>query len=226
MATLVKRQGRHYLCGMLRGLLNSGLPVLLRSWVVIVALAFGMTTAFSAERPFEVRTVTYTPPESQPLTRYLVILETNQMAFLPPAQWRVQARAQDSKVIISPLDGSAQMGFALCPEFDGKTNELTKVEAAALLTKRFPGATVKEENPFHCGSGSGFGYEINLAAVAKGDKLDVTVGYVQLPVGVVEFQRLCPVNQKEALRIPFMHFLTSFTVEPKVEPATQPAEKK
>ncbi len=185
----------------------------------LMVFATNLSSVFAAdsnEKPlFELRHTVYTPPESQPLKRCLVIFETNQIGFLPPAEWNVQARPQERKVTLSPLDGTAQMVFTFYPEFASKTNDLTKVEVSPLFEKKYPGAKIKEEFAFHCGCASGLGYELNTAATPGVARLEISVGYVLLPIGAVEFQLLCTASQKEALRIPYDRFLTSFVLEPK-----------
>lgn len=174
-------------------------------------------TLFGGEKSmhFELRSSVFTPTEGQPVTQYMVVLETNQIAFLPPANWNVKVSPREYEVMMSPLDGSIQIKFRLLPEFAGKTNSITKQVVLPLLNKAFPGATIKGESPFTCGSGAGVGYEINRTVNSDVVKLNVNVGFVQLPIGLMEFQLLCPPSQMEAMRIPYSRFLLSFSLEPK-----------
>jgi len=169
---------------------------------------------------FELRTVMVTPPESSPMPRCIVTLETNQISFLPPMQWRVVAHRPDQKVVMSPSDGSIQLSFRLWPEYAGKTNLIDAKDLLPLVEQRFAGARVADQYPCHTPAGTGFTFELALPATSGTAKLHTRIAFVQLPVGLVEIQFLCPQSAFRTARFDYNRFLTSFSLEPGTNSAT------
>jgi hypothetical protein len=148
------------------------------------------------------------------MPRCILSLETNQISFLPPIQWRVTAQAPEQKIVMSPSDASSQLSFRIWPEYAGKTNVITRQDLVLLVEQRFPGARIADEYPCHTPAGTGFTFELDLPAASGTAKLHTRIAFVQLPVGLVEFQFLCPAAAVRTARFDYNHFLTSFTLEP------------
>lgn len=186
-------------------------------WLALAGfLVFGGAETRAVEKTprFELRNVMVTPPESLPMTRCIVALETNQIGFLPPAQWRVIAQASDLKVVMSPADASMQLTFRLWPEYAGKTNVIDRKDLLPLVEQRFAGAKIADEYPCHTPAGTGFTFELALPTTSGTAKLHTRIAFIQLPIGLVEIQFLCPESSLRTARFAYNRFLTSFCLEP------------
>ena len=179
-------------------------------------LVFGGAGARAAEKTprFELRTVMVEPPESSPRPRCMVALETNQIGFLPPLQWRVVAHAPEQKVVMSPSDASIQLSFRIRSEYAGKTNVISREDLLPLVEQRFAGAKIANEYPCHTPAGTGFTFELALPAASGTAKLHTRIAFVQLPIGLVEIQFLCPDSALRTARFDYNRFLTSLSLEP------------
>jgi len=190
-------------------------------------LVLGGAEARAAEKlpRFELRTVIVAPPESLPMSRCIVALETNQIGFLPPAEWRVVAHAPDLKVVMSPADASMQLTFRLWPEYAGKTNVIDRKDLLPLLEQRFAGAKIADEYPCHTPAGTGFTFELALPTASGTAKLHTRIAFVQLPIGLVEVQFLCLESTLRTARFAYNRFLTSFSLEPDANPTAKAPAK-
>jgi hypothetical protein len=186
-------------------------------WLSLACLlVFWGAGAGAAEKTarFELRTVMVTPPESSPMPRCIVTLETNQISFLPPLHWRVVAQAPEQKVVMSPSDGSMQLSFRIWPEYAGKTNVIDRQDLVPLVEQQFAHAKIAAEYPCHTPSGSGFTFELVLPTASGTAKLHTRIAFIQLPVGLAEIQFLCPESTIRTARFDYNRFLTSFSLEP------------
>jgi hypothetical protein len=102
-------------------------------------------------------------PERGEVTGYVIVLETNRFAFVPPPQWSARADADTQVVTLQKEDLSATITIKLRPWPASGPSETTPEQARELASTRFPDAEFVRQ--FRCYGGDGPGWAVDLVRV-------------------------------------------------------------
>lgn len=165
---------------------------------------------------FQLRQQPLLIPERGEVTSCVIVMETNQVVFLPPADWLVRTGAAEKKVTMRSPDGAILFSLKFV---EAATNGTPKLEAEAIsqqVKERFPRATVVGQYTCYSGVGSGLAFDLEQTG-AQREKIHTRIAFVPMPGYLLEFNATAINSPLKQWEFHYGNLLAALRVDPVLE---------
>ena len=181
--------------------------------VLAELLLFLAPGAVSGAERFQLKRRDVASADGGSVASYVVVMATNQMAFVPPADWQVRLDANQKKVILSQPQRGVVLALRLLPEPTDPRSVSGPDRLRKQVQLQFPQAQILEESSHH--SAASDGYIFDLVRPVAGDlRLASRLAFVPLRGGSLELNLTTAPERIEQYYSTFKTLLDSFRLEP------------
>ncbi len=175
-------------------------------------LAVPLASGLSAAERFQLTTRTVEISEVGQRLVCVVLMDTNQICFLPPRNWQIRLDAQEKRLTLSSADRNASIIVRVLPQVSAKPADLKVETLRRHIQEQYPGATIKEEFECFASVGPGQGFDLERPS-ASGAKFSSRVAYVPIPGALAELSLVTRTEAFAGCQWDFANLLHSFSVE-------------
>ena len=181
-------------------------------WLVLLVFAFGARESFASKA--RLVPIHMTIAERGEVKGYMLLTESNELSFLPPHEWKQQARLDRCEVIFLSPDLTSSLTLQL---IDGHvTNGWSWEAVRGTLAQRFPNGRIKDELECYACDVIGRAYDIEETGGAGG-KMVTRIATVPCQSATLEIRLTAPKSRFPLLNNSYGVFMASLRLKRAVE---------
>ena len=183
------------------------------TWTALGILLCFLLAQTNAADSFKLIQRTLLIPERGEVTWYAIQMQTNQILFMPPPEWRLRAFPVEKKLVLTSAKESAVLSLRVVPQPGEKKTEIKLEDLRQQVRERYPKAKLLEEFECYTGDNAGWAFDLEPAGSPGRAPFRVRYAVVPMPGHCLEIEITAPDSRFKSLHPALVSFMNSLRSE-------------